>query len=67
MAKTKDIQKLKKDIEIMENVALDLFGKQQCRWRHTKLTKEFNKILEINSKKLMERVDELREYIENGK
>lgn len=50
----------KKDIEIMEGVSLDLFGKQQCRWRMTKLTKKYNEVLERNSKILFMRVKELR-------
>ena len=60
-------KEIQKDIKIMEEVALDLFGKQQVRWRHTKLTKMFNEILERNSKKLIDRVDELKQKIEGKK
>lgn len=56
---------LRKDMELMEDVAVDLFGQQQVRWRHTKLTRKFNSILERNSKILIKRADELRDLLKS--
>ena len=61
--KQKIIEEIEKDMKIMEDIALNLFGKQQVRWRHTKLTKEFNEILEINSNRLIDRTNELKEIL----